>query len=140
MKEEKIVELVESLIEENESTPVIVEGKRDEIALRKIGLKGEILRLNLGMTLTGFCEFIINNYSRVILLLDWDKKGNELSILIEKILVSNGIVCRINYREEIQSIVGNSIRSVEEIYPLYVLSLEKLTLKSIKRNPRSGKK
>lgn len=140
MKEEKIVELVESLIEENESTPVIVEGKRDEIALRKIGLKGEILRLNLGMTLTGFCEFIINNYSRVILLLDWDKKGNVLSILIEKILVSNGIVCRINYREEIQSIVGNSIRSVEEIYPLYVLSLEKLTLKSIKRNPRSGKK
>lgn len=140
MKEEKIVELVESLIEENENTPIIVEGKRDEIALRKIGLKGEILRLNLGMTLTSFCEFIINNYSRVILLLDWDRKGNELSILLEKILVSNGIVCEIKHREEIQAIVGNSIRSVEEIYPLYVLSLERLTFKSIKRNSRTVKK
>lgn len=140
MKEEKIVELVESLIEENESTPVIVEGKRDEIALRKMGLKGEILRLNLGMTLTGFCEFIINNYSRVMLLLDWDRKGNELAILIEKILASNGIVCEIKYREEIQAIVGNSIRSVEEIYPLYVLSLERLTLKNIKRDSRTVKK
>ncbi|MGC8565428.1 MAG: toprim domain-containing protein [Thermoplasmata archaeon] len=136
MKEERIIEVIDSLIEDNETMPVIVEGKRDEIALRKIGLKGEILRFNLGMSMTGFCEFIIQNYKKVILLFDWDKKGNNLLSSMEKILISNGVMCDIEKRNEIQSIVGNSIRSVEEIYPFYILSLEKLTLKNFKRSPK----
>ncbi len=136
MKEERIIEVIDSLIEDNEIMPVIVEGKRDEIALRKIGLKGEILRFNLGMSMTGFCEFIIQNYKKVILLFDWDRKGNNLLSSMEKILISNGVMCDTEKRNEIQSIVGNSIRSVEEIYPFYILSLEKLTLKNFKRSPK----
>lgn len=125
-KEEKILEYVDNLIEENNDLPIIVEGKKDEIALRRLGAKGDILRLNRGMTLTEFCDFIIKKYKKVILLLDWDKKGNLLLNQIEAILKSNGIDCDVTFRRKIISLVGNSIRSVEEIYYLYVLSYQEL--------------
>ncbi|MDP8011992.1 MAG: toprim domain-containing protein [Thermoplasmata archaeon] len=126
LKEEKIIEFVDSLIDENRNIPVIVEGKRDELALRKLGLKGKVIIFNSGSSLIEFCEKLERNYRKVILFLDWDEKGNELTNSIEKILSSEGVHCDLNYRKILYSLVGKSIRSVEEIYPLYLLSIEKV--------------
>ena len=75
---ERLREVLEALYEVNKRVPVIVEGKRDTIALRRLGLVGEIITLHRGKGLYDFCEDIVERFSQVIILLDWDEKGESL--------------------------------------------------------------
>jgi len=75
---ERLREVLEALYEVNKRVPVIVEGKRDTIALRRLGLVGEIITLHRGKGLYDFCEDIVERFSKVIILLDWDEKGESL--------------------------------------------------------------
>jgi len=75
---ERLRRVLQNLYEVNKQTPVIVEGKRDALALRKVGLIGEIITLHAGKGLYDFCEDIAGRYHRVILLMDWDAKGDML--------------------------------------------------------------
>ena len=71
---ERLREVLEALYEVNKRVPVIVEGKRDAIALRRLGLVGEIITLHRGKGPYDFCEDIVERFSKVIILLDWDEK------------------------------------------------------------------
>lgn len=73
-----IEELIETLIELNKKIPVIVEGKNDEKALRRLGLVGKIIPFHRGINLYEFSEGIHERFTEAILLLDWDMKGEEL--------------------------------------------------------------
>lgn len=75
---EKLREAIAELSEANRLAPVIVEGKRDALALRRVGLEGAIITLHSGKSLHEFCEGIRGRYRRVILLLDWDARGETL--------------------------------------------------------------
>lgn len=75
---ERLREVLEALYEVNKRVPVIVEGKRDTIALRRLGLVGEVITLHRGKGLYDFCEDIAERFSKVIILLDWDEKGESL--------------------------------------------------------------
>lgn len=75
----RLREVLEALYEVNKKVPVIVEGKRDAMALRKLGLMGDIITLHRGVSLYDFCEEISENFDRVIILLDWDSKGESLN-------------------------------------------------------------
>jgi 5S rRNA maturation endonuclease (ribonuclease M5) len=75
---ERLREVFESLHEANKSFPVIVEGKKDAIALKKLGVAGEIITLHRGQNLYEFCEDIAERFAKVIILLDWDTKGEKL--------------------------------------------------------------
>lgn len=75
---ERLRIVFQSLYEVNKMVPVIVEGKRDVSALRKIGLVGEIITLHRGNGIYEFCEDIAERFQRVVLLMDWDNKGEEL--------------------------------------------------------------
>lgn len=68
----------QALYEVNKRIPIIVEGRKDVSALRKIGLVGEIITLHGGRGIYEFCEDIAERYHRVILLMDWDNKGEHL--------------------------------------------------------------
>ncbi|MBI4684588.1 MAG: hypothetical protein HY755_05275 [Nitrospirae bacterium] len=74
----KLREVFEALREVNKDTPVIVEGKKDALALRKLGLSGDILILHSGQNMYDFCEDILEKFARVIVLLDWDDRGEKL--------------------------------------------------------------
>jgi 5S rRNA maturation endonuclease (ribonuclease M5) len=76
---ERLREVFEILHDINQSAPVIVEGKKDALALRELGLSGEIIKLHAGKNLYDFCEDIVRQFDRVVLLMDWDKKGDELN-------------------------------------------------------------
>ena len=82
--QEKILELFDELILANETIPIIVEGKKDEAALRKLGAKGEIIRLNIGLSILNFCERVASNHGEVIILPDWDEKGKQLFEKLKK--------------------------------------------------------
>jgi len=102
MDYEKALEEVEKalveLIAENRAVPVIVEGKKDILALRKLGLTGEIIRYNRGMGISDFCDMIVANYTHVIILTDWDRKGGMLCRKITQNLESR-VHCNTLYRE-----------------------------------------
>ncbi len=70
---------LEEGIEENAGGKVIlVEGKRDEIALRKLGFTGPIEKLNRGWNLDRVVVYIVEEYGACIVLMDWDRTGGRL--------------------------------------------------------------
>ena len=110
----KLREVFEILSEKNMHIPVIVEGRRDASALRELGLSGEILTLHSGQGIYDFCEEIAERFSRVIILLDWDDKGEHL----------NKTLCRhlhglweefSSFRELIKILCQKDIKDIEGI-------------------------
>jgi len=81
---ERLREVIEYLQEINKRVPVIVEGKKDAAALRNLGLTGDIITLHNGSGLYDFCDDIAERFHRVILLLDWDRKGEDLNKVLSK--------------------------------------------------------
>ena len=76
---ERLREVIGALYEINKKNPVIVEGKKDASALRKLGLAGEIITLHRGENLYDFCTDIAKRFHKVIILLDWDEEGESLN-------------------------------------------------------------
>ena len=74
---ERLREIIEHLHDINERIPVIVEGKKDAAALRSLGLIGDVITLHNGKNLYDFCDDIARRFHRVVLLLDWDRKGED---------------------------------------------------------------
>ena len=79
---ERLREVLVALYEVNKRIPVIVEGKKDAAALKKLGLVGDIITLHSGKGLYEFCEDIAEKFARVVILLDWDEKGEKLNSLV----------------------------------------------------------
>lgn len=75
---EKIREVLHYLYEINKLFPIIVEGKRDKKALKDIGFDGQIITIHSGKSIYEFSENIASHFEKVVLLLDWDEKGEEL--------------------------------------------------------------
>lgn len=75
---EKIKEVLHYLYEINKLVPIIVEGKKDKKALKDIGFDGQIITLHSGKSIYEFSENIANRFEKVVLLIDWDEKGEEL--------------------------------------------------------------
>lgn len=76
---ERLRKIFEALHKINQIIPVIVEGKKDASALRRLGLIGEIIILHNGKSLYDFCTDIEDRFHRVIILVDWDKKGKDIN-------------------------------------------------------------
>lgn len=77
-RSERLREILDALCEVNKRIPIIVEGKRDALALRELGLEGEIIALHRGQGLYDFAEEMADKFPRVVLLLDWDEQGERL--------------------------------------------------------------
>ena len=70
---------LESCIEENaDGVVILVEGQRDEIALRSLGFTGPIKKLNRGWPIDRVVVYIAENYGNCIVLMDWDRTGGRL--------------------------------------------------------------
>jgi hypothetical protein len=77
----RLKEVLEALCEINKIIPVIVEGKKDAAALRKLGLAGEIITLHNGKSLYDFSTDITERFHRVIILLDWEEFSSFRELL-----------------------------------------------------------
>ncbi|MCS7203890.1 MAG: hypothetical protein NZ809_05530 [Thermodesulfovibrio sp.] len=83
---EKIREILHYLYEINKLVPIVVEGKRDKKALRDIGFDGKIITIHSGQSLYDFSESVMNQFDKVVLLIDWDEKGEELYLKVGEAL------------------------------------------------------
>lgn len=119
---ERLREILTDLQEVNEIIPIIVEGKKDASALRKLGLQGEIITLHNGKSLYDFCAEILDRFSRVIILLDWDRKGENLNKTLSAHLEGHWEEFA-HFREIIKLLCQKDINDIEGI-PKLLMRLE----------------
>jgi len=112
---EALEELVASLREASlQGAAVIVEGRRDEQALRALGLKGPVIMASRRPALD-LAEDAARSFSQVVLLTDWDKKGDEMAKTIEVHLRSAGVRPDLEIRSRLKKLVKKEIKDVESL-------------------------
>ena len=124
---EDIEHILLDLQEENKSIPILVEGDKDILALRKLGLAGTIISINKGKSLSDFCDGLARDYKDIIILTDWDKKGGYISHVIRKNLEGR-VNCSMKYREFFAK--NTMTRTVEGI-PSWIETIKKKVDKNI---------
>jgi 5S rRNA maturation endonuclease (ribonuclease M5) len=111
---EALEELLSALLELNKRIPVIVEGKRDVLALRALGFEGELLQVHSGKGLYEFSEEVHERFKEVILLLDWDQRGEVLYESLGELL--SGLWERYSsFRETLKILSRNEVFEIESI-------------------------
>jgi 5S rRNA maturation endonuclease (ribonuclease M5) len=111
---ERLREVIEHLHEINKTIPVIVEGKKDASALRNLGLIGDIITLHNGKNLYEFCDDILQRFHKVVLLLDWDKKGENLNKILSGHLKGHWEEYS-SFRELLKILCQKEIKDIEGI-------------------------
>ncbi|MDF1557087.1 MAG: hypothetical protein P1P80_02730 [ANME-2 cluster archaeon] len=112
---EKLEELIQDLRQwSDEGAAIIVEGMRDIRALRELGITGPIM-LGTQKALLELCEEVAREYSNVIVLTDWDNKGEKLARLMEGFLNNAGAVVNTDIRERIKALVKKRIKDIESL-------------------------
>ena len=101
---------------------VIVEGKKDVDALIYLGYKGNIKMYHNFKGTTNVVDYFLQNYKKLILLMDSDKKGKFLTRKIMSQL--NGKFVDLNYKKKLIVITKGKINKIEEIKPFYANMLE----------------
>ncbi len=78
--EQEIIELKNFISELNsmKESVVVVEGKRDSVALKKLGYSGKVLEFHRFGGMVNFTDSV-SKYKRLIILFDRDKKGRKLT-------------------------------------------------------------
>ena len=92
---------------------VIVEGKRDSAALKKIGYSGKVLELHKFGGMIKFVDYVAK-YQRLIILLDGDRKGRYLTGKIIKQLQHRTKV-DLSFKRKLVSITKGKIRFIEQL-------------------------
>jgi len=115
-KYERIDRLTRKLVARSKlGTPIIVEGRKDRLSLRRLGVEGEILCLK--SSAMGFFDFLeeIKLWREVIILTDFDREGRELSSQLVRELSRVRVKTDDSFWRELRSLGRSEIRSVEEL-------------------------
>ncbi len=108
-------ELIASLLDASyQGAAIIVEGRRDEQALRALGLPGPVIMASRRSALD-LAEDAARNYSQIILLTDWDRKGDEMCRTIDRHLRSVGSRPDGEIRSRLKKLVKKEIKDVESL-------------------------
>ncbi len=123
-KKDKTDRVFNALREKSETgVPIVVEGRRDEAALRRMGVKGPVLCLKAaGESRLGFLEKL-DGYRHVVLFTDFDREGGELHAWLYHQLSNLGIRADDLLWRKVKSLARTEVRSVEEL-PGFARSLE----------------
>ena len=92
---------------------VLVEGRRDVEALKDLGVEGKILPVSS----VSRAKLVESVEGDVIILTDWDEKGEKLKREIFEVLLSNGVIADTSIRKRIFSAVN--VNEVEDLAKLY---------------------
>ena len=125
-KEEKIQQIITKLIEESaKGKLVVVEGKKDEVALQELGVSGKFLTVKTGgkSFLDTVSEIEKMEAKGVILLLDFDRRGKEGTNRLKQSLERAKMKPNTKFWREISATVGKEIQCIESL-PNYLQTLE----------------
>lgn len=132
--EEKIRTFMECLAEESaKGIPIVVEGKRDIEALKVMGVSGQIISAKAhGKPLIEVVSKLESyGVSEVILLLDFDRKGRELTRHLEEQLERAGIRPNLHFWNGLLELVHRDVKDIEGLASY----METLRIKIAKYRP-----
>ena len=115
--------LDELRIQSESGIPIIVEGRRDEEALRRLGVRGRIYCLKArGESRHDFLNHLDGTRDAIVLT-DFDREGKKLETWLYKELLQMGIRGNLRLWGKIKSLARTEVRSVEEL-PRFVRALQ----------------
>ena len=127
---ERIEELLLELSEYSERRAVIiVEGKRDVLSMKRLGIKGSF-ELATRHSLFNFSERIASLGCEVIILTDWDRRGDLLATKLSEYFENFGIKPELQIRNKLKLITQKEIKDIESLYT-YVSKLQSKTGSSL---------
>lgn len=127
---QRLQKFVNMLNEESSNgAVVVVEGKRDVKALASIGFIGSVVMLNSYKGVNKLVERL-EQTSKVILMLDMDRKGKYLTQKILTLLQYKGKNVDLFYKKTLAEITKGKVRHTEDltIYNKYISGLNKFEL------------
>ena len=114
---ERLLKVLLELKERSEDGAVIlVEGRRDVLSLRKLGVYGKIITVS-NVSKAKLVDEL--GYCDVIILTDWDEKGEILKRDLVAKLSSWGVVADTSLRKRLFEVVGKVVTEVEDLADLF---------------------
>ncbi len=113
--EQEIIELKNFISQLNsmKDSVVVVEGKRDSIALKKLGYSGKILEFHKFGGMVNFTDSVAK-YKNLIILFDRDKKGRSLTGRTIQLLQRRTKV-DLSYKRKLREITKGKIMFIEQL-------------------------
>jgi 5S rRNA maturation endonuclease (ribonuclease M5) len=102
-----------TLLNSKKDSVVVVEGKRDSAALKKLGFSGNMCEFHSFKGLAKFADSV-DSYKRLILLLDLDRKGRYLTSKIISQL-EHRIRIDLSFKKKLAMITKGKIRHIEDL-------------------------
>ncbi|MFQ5941846.1 MAG: toprim domain-containing protein [Nitrososphaerales archaeon] len=127
---ERLRKFVKRLNEESTNgAVVVVEGKRDVDALTSVGFKGNVVTINKFKGINRLVDNL-DRKSKVILMLDMDRKGKYLTHKILTLLQYRGKNVDLYYKKTLAGISKGKVRHTEDltIYNRYISGFNKFEL------------
>ena len=120
MNEKERLRLLEKLISDlqelaRSEVMIIVEGEKDRHSLRSLGVEGRIVKAAYPPLLP-LADRIARESVTVVLLTDWDKRGERLGLRISRYLKSLDVSIDTDIRSRLRGLVGRDINDVESLY------------------------
>tara|TARA_B100001750_G_scaffold56823_1_gene44930 strand:- start:191 stop:604 length:414 start_codon:yes stop_codon:yes gene_type:complete len=109
----KILDYLNSL-----NYPVVVEGKRDTLALRNLGYNGNIVELNDGSSVLSTVEFLAQKLGvsgNFVIMTDWDRTGGRLAKQLKEYGESSDLQPDLTIRRNLALLCSKDISCIEEL-------------------------
>jgi len=112
----RLDEVIESIERASDEAPILVEGRRDERALTRLGIEAETVRVSgNGRSLAETAERVSRTYDSAIVLTDWDSEGDALKSKLKPLLESHGVAPRTVHRQRLRNLTAKEIHDVESL-------------------------
>ena len=117
MSFQKLLSIMEELQKcAKQGIPILIEGKKDEEALNKLGINGNFIKVSGSpFKLYEIAEIATENSSRVIILTDFDKKGKELAKKLSEDIQGLGYHPDLEIRRKIMGMTHKYIKDIESL-------------------------
>lgn len=129
--------LLEELVEANDEVPILVEGQRDVASLRALGCRGAILTIHSGEPLPDVAERVAGATRAVIMLTDWDRKGDRFFEEFSMTLSRHGVKCDRSFRDRIPAYARAAFKDVESLAPFVRRGLHKWHQRDLDEHAKS---
>ncbi len=115
-RKEKLEKVLRRLcVESSSGTVIIVEGRKDEASLRRLGVTGRIVCFkSSGKGLVDFLSHI--HAKKAIVLTDFDNEGKAISARIEEELAHINVATDNVLRRKLGALVRQEVRTIEGLF------------------------
>ncbi|MCD1294488.1 DNA primase [Methanocella sp. CWC-04] len=129
MDDRERLEEIQALIDEiadraMHGATILVEGKRDRDSLISLGVHGDIV-MTSQKQLFNLAEELAREKKDIVVLTDWDERGDEVALQMETYLKADGARPDCDLRSSLKDLVKKEIKDIESLYK-YVQRLKEV--------------